>query len=156
MCESTSIMKCIYSYYFSCVYRYTYSTEYAAVVNSEYCHHSSVTSLSWRHGTMATGSWDSTVKVYTSHNNKIIIYIYCTQIMCVCVCACVCVRVCVFLLRSGLCPMTPLVTSQSQQNCRLSFLCRHISSLHLLYTCMYTVSLIDVSTHLCMYKLRLY
>jgi factor associated with neutral sphingomyelinase activation len=44
---------------------YTYSTEYAAVVNSEYCHHSSVTSLSWRHGTMATGSWDSTVKIWT-------------------------------------------------------------------------------------------
>lgn len=48
------------------IYSYTYSTEYAAVVNSEYCHDSSVTSLSWRHGTMATGSWDSTVKVCKS------------------------------------------------------------------------------------------
>ena len=46
-----------------CTCSYTYSIEYASVVSSEYCHHSSVTSLCWRHGTMATGSWDSTVKV---------------------------------------------------------------------------------------------
>lgn len=59
---------------------YTYSTEYAAVVNSEYCHDSSVTCLSWRHGTMATGSWDSTVKVCKSpssvYNAKLKVHIH--------------------------------------------------------------------------------
>ena len=33
------------------------------MVHSTYCHHSSVTCLTWRDNILVTGSWDSTVKV---------------------------------------------------------------------------------------------
>ena len=45
------------------IHSYTYSVEFASAVNSTYCHHSSVTSLCWKGNTLATASWDSTVKV---------------------------------------------------------------------------------------------
>ena len=44
--------------------RYAYSVEFASVLFSAYCHDSSVTSLCWRADILATGSWDSTVKVW--------------------------------------------------------------------------------------------
>lgn len=49
---------------------YTYSVECAAAIHSTYCHHSSVTSLCWRANTLATGSWDSTVKVQKQEISK--------------------------------------------------------------------------------------
>ena len=42
---------------------YTYSVDFASTVDSTYCHDSSVTSLCWKGNTLATASWDSTVKV---------------------------------------------------------------------------------------------
>jgi hypothetical protein len=42
---------------------YLYSVECASVMHSTYCHHSSVTCLTWKDNILVTGSWDSTVKV---------------------------------------------------------------------------------------------
>ena len=46
-----------------CVCSYTYSVEFASIVSSTYCHDSSVTCIAWKENILATGSWDSTVKV---------------------------------------------------------------------------------------------
>lgn len=43
---------------------HVYSVDFASVVCSSYCHDSSVTALCWKADTLATGSWDSTVKIW--------------------------------------------------------------------------------------------
>jgi factor associated with neutral sphingomyelinase activation len=51
-------------------YMYLYSVEFAAVINSCYSHDSSVTCLCWKHDKVATGSWDSTVKIWSLPFNE--------------------------------------------------------------------------------------